>query len=98
MFVKHDHGDPSYTHIHAELDDRIICKICGWEGRISECKVKFSGVLIIGEDIFFCPGQRKKRILFFFKKLVPCNTRLVYSGEEATILLLEGVRPAESLS
>lgn len=101
MFVKHDHGVLSYTHIHAEFNDRIVCKVCGWKGSVSECEVKYFGALpLVGHEISFCPGQRQKRVLLFFKKLIPCKTKLVFHGEEATILLLEGAepQPAEFLS
>ncbi len=98
MFIKHNHGILGYTHIHAQLNDEIICKACGWKGRISECNVKYFGVLpLVGHDMFFCPGQRVKRILFFFKKLVPCKTPLVFSGEEATILLEKDAVPSENI-
>lgn len=99
MFIEHDHGIPGYTHIHADLNDKIICKVCGWKGRVSECNIKYVGVLpLVRHDILSCPGQRKKKVLFFKKKFVSCKTKLVFHGEEATILLLEGAIPAEIIS
>lgn len=77
----HDHGGKSRIHAHVVLEDLITCGKCGWQGLVSQCKVKpcfFFG------DSFLCPN--KKFHLFL------CNFVLVVDNEEGGLLTTENVK------
>lgn len=81
--IVHDHKGKSEKHVHLNLDEIIVCKVCGWRGTLRKCEsfaAPFDGTS------YSCPNV----VTFFLLFKKRCGTFLAIDGEEGGIRTLDG--------